>query len=275
METKLLLDFSPIKGYRIGYAPVGKPYMSVICYQIDELLIDTGPANSRRALMGLLDPKTISRICLTHYHEDHAGNAAYLSKHHNIPVYGHALAAEILKKPVKLKPYEKYIWGNLETIDIHPLGDSVETENYRFTLIHTPGHSDDHIVYWEKNQGWLFSGDMYLGSRIKYFRADESISQTIDSLKKITSLQFDKLFCGHNPKLEQPHEAIQRKIDHLENIIGNVQYLYTQGKSHKEILQELVRGRESWLVKIVSMGDVSYKNMVLSAIKDIEQKSSA
>lgn len=271
MDVKAILDFAPVKGYRIGHAPVGKPWMSVICYQVDEFMIDTGSYNARHVLMSLLDPKSVGKICLTHYHEDHAGNAGYLNRQHGIPVYGHPLTREILQRSVKLKPYEKYIWGKLEPADILPVGDRVETANYCFRVVHTPGHSVDHVVYLEENEGWLFSGDMYLGARIKYFRSDEDIVQTIASLKKLASLRFNKLFCGHNPQLEQPHHALQRKIDHLENVLGNVRHLYLQGKSCKQILRELLKGKESWLVKVITLGDVSYKHMLLSALNNVER----
>lgn len=270
MEVKIPLDFAPVKGYRVGYAPIGKPLMSVICYQIDELLIDTGPYNARHVLLSLLDPKTIEKICLTHYHEDHAGNAGYLNRYHNIPVYGYAATVEMLQSSVKLKPYEMYIWGKLETAEVKPITEEFHTSKHVFRVVHTPGHSDDHVVYLEPNEGWLFSGDMYLGARIKYFRSDENICQTIASLRTIVTLNFDKLFCGHNPQLTNPHNAVQRKIDHLENVVGNVRHLHQQGKPRAEILRELTRGRESWLVRAITLGDVSYKNMILSALNDID-----
>ena len=29
-----------------------------------------------------------------------------------------------------------------------------------FTVIHTPGHAEDHVCFWEAQTGWLFAGDM-------------------------------------------------------------------------------------------------------------------
>ena len=243
--------------------------MTVICYRVDDVLIDTGPSNARQQVLNLVGPETLRGIYLTHYHEDHAGNAGCLRERFAVPIYGHALTADMLARKIKLKPYEHYMWGALDTARVIPLGNSFSTEKYSFDVIHTPGHSLDHVVFWEKNQGWLFSGDMYLGARIKYFRSDEDIYVTVASLKKIMTLTFDALFCGHNPQLVDPHKAIQRKIDHLENIIAQVRQLHDKGMPHKMILREVTRGRESWLARVITLGDVSFRHMVLSALRGL------
>lgn len=269
MDISQTLNFGPVTGFRVGAAPVGKPLMSVICYRVDDVLIDTGPGNARKLVENAVAPKSLQAIYLTHYHEDHAGNAAYLNAKFAIPVNGHELTAQTLSQTVKLKPYEKYMWGGLDRVSIAPLAERFCTSNYEFQVVHTPGHSHDHVVFLESDQGWLFSGDMYLGARIKYFRADEDIYQTVASLKLIASLDFDTLFCGHNPQLVEPRKAIQRKIDHLENIIGSVHQLRAKGMSRDEIVREALKGRESWLVKLITLGDVSYRNMILSVLREL------
>lgn len=269
MNISLSLDFGPVTGFRVGHAPVGKPLMTVICYRVDDVLIDTGPRNARTLVQALVQPESLQGIYLTHYHEDHAGNAGYLQERFGIAVYGHPLTAEMLRQKIKLKPYEHYMWGALDPAPVIPLENHFTTENYRFEIIHTPGHSHDHVIFWEKNQGWLFSGDMYLGARIKYFRSDEDIYQTIASLKTIAALNFASLFCGHNPQLVEPCKAIQRKIDHLENIIGHVRQLHESGLPRREVLRRAMQGRESWLARMITLGDVSYRHMVLSALRGL------
>lgn len=269
MHTQQILDFGPVKGLRMGFAPIGKPLMSVICYQLGDILIDCGPANARKSFDQLVDWRRVERTFLTHYHEDHAGNAAYLVNARNIPVYGHPLTRQALSKRVALKPYELYMWGSLEPVDIQEIASRVETEHYHFDIIHTPGHSADHVIYWEKQQGWLFSGDMYLGSRIKYFRTDESVMETISSLKKMASLEFDALFCGHNPQMTKPVEKIKRKLAFFEAVVGQVADLINLGAGDREIVKRLVGKSEYWPAKLITLGDVSYKNLILSAIKGL------
>lgn len=250
----------------MGYAPMGKPLMSVICYQLDDILVDCGPSNARQSFKRLVEWDRLERVYLTHYHEDHAGNAAYLLNACGIPVYGHTLTRAALSRRVALKPYELYMWGHLAPVAVKEFDGHIDTENYRFEVVHTPGHSVDHVVYWEKTQGWLFSGDMYLGARIKYFRADEDVMQTIASLKKIASLDFGTLFCGHNPQLNNPVNQIKRKLAFFENIVGDVSDLVALGAGNAEIIGRLVGKREYWPAKVITLGDVSYKNLIKSAI---------
>lgn len=273
MRVENILEFGPVKGLKMGYAPWGKPLMSVICYQVDNILIDTGAKNTRPSLLKMLGGKSLDAVYLTHYHEDHAGNAAYLNKALELPIYAHPLTKKKLSQKVKLQPYEKYMWGNLECIEVNPVDTAFSSSNFHFRCLHTPGHSSDHQVFLEENQGWLFSGDMYLGARIKYFRRDENIVQTINSLKMMTALNFDKLFCGHNPQMHNPQKALQRKVDHLESVYGEVRQLYSQGWPKKTIIKTLVKGRESWLPKAITLGDVSYKNMITSSINCLQEET--
>lgn len=266
MRTEQYLDFGPVRGLRVGYNPFGAPLMNVICYQLDNILVDTGAKNTRKSLIKMINFNSLDAVCLTHYHEDHAGNANFLNQAYKLPIHGHALTCEAMTQTHHLKPYELYMWGKLEPTTITPLCERFHSEHYTFEVYHTPGHSHDHVVYLEKNEGWLFSGDMYLGGRIKYFRRDENIRETIVSLKRINDMEFDKLFCGHNPQMVEPKRAINRKIDFLEQICGAVQQMLDQGHPAKKIYQRLMPGRESWLAKTITLGDASFRNLITSAI---------
>ena len=210
---------------------------------------------------------------LTHYHEDHAGNAGFLSKKLNVPIYGNPYTEEALRERVKLKPYEYLIFGRLESAPISLLPDVVQTINYRFEPIYTPGHSRDHTVYFEASQGWVFSGDLFLGSKIKFWRKDEDMLATIASLEAVLTLEFDSLFCGHNPKLGNPKKFIRMKLERLLSLIGCVKDLQGQGCTNGEVISRLCRSKEVLLERILTLGDVSYKNMVVAAINAVSAEA--
>lgn len=269
--AKRIDDFGAVTGINLGYSPIGRPLMSVYCYLVDDLLIDTCASNSRKALLDALGGKSLSKVALTHYHEDHAGNAAFLKKQFAIPVVGHQHTGRALSRTVKLRPYEIFMWGKLEPVEVEPVGDLLQTERFQFQPIHTPGHSHDHLVYLEKREGWLFSGDMFLGPKIKYFRRDEDIFETIQSLRAILGLDFDKLFCGHNPQLNNPKRMIQRKHDNLVESYIRVVDLLKKGTPRNEVVRQLTSKYESIKAKLITLGDVSYKNMVLSILASIDR----
>lgn len=271
MRFEQTLDFGPVTGLKMGYSPIGKPLMNVICYQVDNILIDTGAKNTRKTLVKLLNIDAVDKILLTHYHEDHAGNAAFLQDEYQLPIFAHPLTCESLASRIKLQPYEYFMWGGLEPAEASPITNTVSSENYQFEIYHTPGHSHDHVVFLEPNQGWLFSGDMFLGPMIKYFRFDEDILQTMESLELILSLEFEQLFCGHNPQRKNPKKPLQKKWQYLKNIYDGVAELSEKGYSKQAIIKQLIHKKEHWAAKIVTLGDASYKNLLLSSYDNIQK----
>ncbi|MFC1816639.1 MBL fold metallo-hydrolase [Thermodesulfobacteriota bacterium] len=155
--------------------------MSVYMYYVDGLLIDTGQHNMQPTVTKLLSAKKVNGVLLTHHHEDHSGNAAAISSFHHTKVIGHPETAKLMKSGFRIRPYQHYVWGKAGKTAVDPINAYYETERFRFKPIHTPGHCSDHTVYLEENKGWLFSGDLYLGERIKFFRADEQMADQIDS----------------------------------------------------------------------------------------------
>jgi glyoxylase-like metal-dependent hydrolase (beta-lactamase superfamily II) len=264
-------QFDSVQMIQLGYSPIGKPFMSVYIYIVDGLLIDTAQHHMAKAIGGLLDEKSLSGIILTHHHEDHSGNAAMISRRHAIPVMAHPLATEKLRHGFPIRLYQLMVWGKAPPAEITLLPETVETDRYAFTSIHTPGHSKDHTVFLEKNHGWLFSGDLYLGERIKFFRSDEHFCNQIDSLKKVLVLDFDILFCGHNPCLKNGKQKIRNKLQFLEDLYGNIRKLAEQGHSEKAVIKALDPKNDRG-VKWFTMGNASFANMVRSAMASIRSR---
>ena len=166
----------------------------------------------------------------------------------------------------KILPYQRYIWGKSEDVKVKPLGPLIESSRFTFRPIHTPGHSEDHTVFLEEQNGWLFAGDLYLGERIKYFRSDEKIYDQIDSLKKMRNYDFDALFCAHNPSRDKGKLRLEQKLQFLEDIVGRVQLLKKQGLSDNAIIKRMDSKKDRW-VKLMTLGDVSLANMLRSAMR--------
>ncbi len=257
--------FDSVQMIRLGYGPIGPPLMSVFMYVVDELIIDTAQHHMAKVVLELLSEKRLSRIVLTHHHEDHSGNAAMIDRQHAIPIVAHSLAVEKLRLGFRILPYQHLVWGKAPPVSATPLADVVETNRFTFTPVHTPGHSKDHIVLFEKKRGWLFSGDLYLGERIKFFRSDEDFGDQIASLKKLMKLDFEILFCGHNPCLKNGKHKIRNKLQFLEDLYGNVRKLTEKGYSEKAVIKALDPKTDRG-VKWLTMGNVSFANMIRSAL---------
>ena len=255
-----------VEAIRLGFGPIGPPLMSVFLYVVDGLVIDTGQRNMQKVVVELLNEKKLDQILLTHHHEDHSGNAFVLGKRHQISVTGHPLTAEKMRSGYNILPYQRYVWGKADAVKAIPFKEIIETDNFQFKPIHTPGHSKDHTVYLEEKNGWLFSGDLYLADRIKYFRSDERLNDQIASLKNILEFDYEVLFCGHNPCLENGKARLKNKLQFLEDLYGKIHLQIQKGFSEREVIKNL-DPKNDRLVKWITMGNVSFANMVRSAIK--------
>jgi len=259
-------QFGDVRGYNSGVSIVGPPLMTAWCYLMDGVMIDTGIRHLRSAVVESVKEEKPDLVLITHYHEDHSGNAGAIKKALGVPAFGSPLTVEKLRTAFKIRPYQHLVWGKSDPVDLavhEPVHDSGRC---RFRPIHTPGHSKDHTAYLEENRGYLFSGDLFLGERIKFFRADERLGDQLASLKKILAFDFDALFCAHRPVMKKGKEAIRNKLDFLENFYGSVRELKNKGMSLKAITRQLdERNGNERFVKWLTLNDVCFANMVRSA----------
>ncbi len=258
-----------IRGFQLGWSIAGPPLMTVYFYLFDHTMIDTAQSNMRKEVLTIARENRVKQIFLTHHHEDHSGNAAAIQILLASDVLGHRLSREKLKTSYSILPYQKYVWGKTTPLELEDFTETIETEIGKMFPVHTPGHSKDHTVFFLPDEGILFSGDIYLGDKIKFFRSDENIGLQIDSLRKLALLDFDILLCSHNPKQKNGKNHICAKLDFLENLYGSIIELWKKGFSEKEIFR-LLQLKESYFIKYFCFGNVSMINGVRSAIRHHE-----
>jgi glyoxylase-like metal-dependent hydrolase (beta-lactamase superfamily II) len=266
-------NFNQIQAYELGWSLIGSPLMTVYCYVLGDIMIDSAQSHMQKEVIEIASKHNIKHLCLTHYHEDHSGNANAIKRTLSANVYGHKITLEKMKAPFKILPYQKYMWGKAAPTNIKQIPDKIETIMGEMIPVYTPGHSNDHNCYLIKNEGILFSGDLYLGDRIKYFRSDENIGAQIDSLKKVLSLDFKVLLCSHSPKRKNGKQHIQRKLDFLQNFYGNIILLWKKGLPEKQIFTSL-NLKDHYIAKMICFGDVSLFNGVKSAIRHYKSENS-
>lgn len=258
--------FGEITAYRMGWSLIGPPMMTTHFFILGKLMVDTAQAHMQKETVEIARRSGIKKIVLTHHHEDHTGNAAAVKDAQNAKVYGHELTIKKMAQRFNIFPYQKYVWGKSTPLAICPLPKKIETRLGEMIPIHTPGHAKDHTSYFIPDAGILFSGDLYLADRIKYFRADEDMGSQIESLKKVLKLNFDILLCSHFPRLENGKMHIRNKLQFLEDLYGNIIQAWEQGCPEKQILQRLGL-EEQHFVKYFCFGNVSMMNGIRSAIR--------
>lgn len=237
-------------------------------YRVEDLLIDTGPAHCAQELVDALSDVQLSRIVNTHTHEDHIGANGILQRRRgDLRIRVHSHGIPVLADPRREQPlhlYRRIFWGWPEPSFGLPLndGDCIRTEHYQLHAIHTPGHSPDHVCLYEPEQGWLFTGDLYVGGKDRALREGYDIWRIIASLKQVAELPVRTLYPGSARARENPAQALREKIDYLENLGEKVLRLHQQGKSVSQIARQLLGG--PMLVELVTLGHFSRRNLVRS-----------
>ena len=133
----------------------------------------------------------------------------------------------------------------------------INGENWQ--IIHTPGHSREHISLYDPKRGILFSGDNIMRSVITWLGHPHSDLDTyIKTLESILELKNLKLILGsHGSPVLEPKKRIKEIIEwrkkrtlQVYSIIANNN---NKGLSYKDILNALYSKR-SWYVNLIASG---------------------
>ena len=144
------------------------------------------------------------------------------------------------------------------------MGEHFSVGKYRFDVIHTPGHCDAHVCFYEPEQRWLFTGDLFCGKGFKYLRADENYNLIIESLHKLAQLPVDTLFCSLLGVVPQGQTALLAKLDFMQRLRDKVLEIHHQGFSPAEIRKEVL-GDEEAMTQLTG-GHYSKQNTVDSIL---------
>jgi len=246
---------------------LGIPLFKVHAFFVDGLLIDTGLVHGRDRFLRLCDTFHPETIVNTHYHEDHTGNNYWITKKYGLIPLAHPKTSSYLQTPSQWVPfYRRVVWGCPHPSETGEVDSEIQIGRFRFIVIPTPGHSDDHICLYEPNEGWLFSGDLFIGEQLRYLRDDEDIYSTIDSLKRIASLHLETMFCSFSGFIHRPKDAIHQKIDYLENLKNDIEKGLQQGLSPQEIRRKLLGEGDRY--RYLTAGQISKQNLINAFLRN-------
>ncbi|MCM1135196.1 MAG: MBL fold metallo-hydrolase, partial [Clostridium sp.] len=81
----------------------------------------------------------------------------------------------------------------------------------KIEALHTPGHSPGHLCFWEKDRGYLFTGDLvYKGTLFANYPSTDPEAY-LSSLERIAELPVKKVFPGHHLLDIQPEILIRMR----------------------------------------------------------------
>ncbi len=170
----------------------------------EALVIDPGPQDERHvdALIESAHSRglKISAIALTHGHPDHAPAAALLARRTNAVVYAH---------PHSEVPHERDL----------PLDADWRAGGLTLRVIDAPGHTFEHVIFYEPQAGAMFTGDVILGEgTVVIAPPGGAMRPYMNTLVRLRD-EFpgvQRIYGGHGPMVERAREKIEEYIAHRE-----------------------------------------------------------
>lgn len=226
----------------------------VSAYLVRGVLIDTGFHHVEGDLIRALTRHRARGAIVTHWHEDHAGNAPMLAE--VLPMWMPPGTEAKLRERPQIRFYRHFTWGRpyplrtpLEPFDFGPL-----------VAIATPGHSADHHVVFDPETATLFAADLWLGIRVRVVGADENPYEILRSLDRAIGLAPRRMFDAHRGLVENPVVALRAKKQWLEATVADIEQRLDAGDDDDLILRSILGGEE--LAGYLSQGEYSRRNLV-------------
>ena len=198
-----MLSITPIPAFSDNY--IWAIHNSTGCYVVD-------PGEPDAVLQFIAETGlTLAGILITHHHFDHTGGIKSLTAENSIPVYG---------------PDNQKIDGITRQVKN---GDNITILGCSFSILATPGHTLDHIVYFSNNNSnpILFCGDtLFSGGCGRLFEGTpEQMQQSLDKLADLP--ENTQVFCAHEytranlafaATIEPENTDIQARISDVDQL---------------------------------------------------------
>lgn len=174
----------------------------------DALLIDAGVgvdahlANLESTLNRLRS--RLAMLFVTHAHADHISGAPAINS--RFP----GVVSWKFPWPEEDARYASSFW--MPMMD----GTGVQVAGEHFVILHTPGHSPDHVVVWHKATQTMFSGDLVALGTSVVIQASRggNLKQYLESLERIRRLKPARLLPAHGPDIDDPEPVLSGYIAH-------------------------------------------------------------
>lgn len=157
-----------------------------------------------------VDVEDLDYIILTHTHFDHASATADLKKVSNAEVVLHRKEYEFAAEQNFSASFFGIHFPPFEPDILVEDGDLLELGELELKVLHTPGHTPGSICLYDGDEKLIFTGDTVFPNG-GFGRVDfpgGNAFQLINSLKRLTEIDAEKMYPGHEEPVDNAREHI-------------------------------------------------------------------
>lgn len=159
------------------------------------VVIDPGPDIPEHLADVAREAGSVGAVLITHDHPDHAPGAVPFGRLVGAPVY-----ALRLPGAERLSPGQRLRAGELD-----------------LTVVPTPGHTTDHVAFFEPGGRALFTGDAVVGRGTSFIDPpDGDLVQYLRSLKRMLDLDPRSIYPGHGPVVLRARDKLLEYLAHRD-----------------------------------------------------------
>ncbi len=183
-------------------------------------------------------PSGPALVLVTHIHSDHASGAPALSRR--------APGARFVKHPWPARDADVPVtWQAVED------GAEIDTDEGPLLVVHTPGHSPDHLAFLHVESGTAFTGDLLvLGSTVVIPASHGGVlADYLQSLERLVAMGITRALPAHGPVIDDPLALIEEYLAHRRRRDAQVREVLAEGNARVEdIAARIYRGLDPALV---------------------------
>ncbi len=206
-------------------------------------VIDPGPSldDHLDAVLAALGPdERVTHILVTHTHTDHTAGVAKLVARTGAPTYGFGPHGPVPESdPLEAISFDEYFtpeekatiekqWADMPDelkregpdTDFVPDvavadGDLIEGPGWTIEVVHTPGHTSNHVCFGLRDEKVLFTGDHVMGWATSVISPpDGDLFDYMASLRKLLERDDVRYWPTHGPSIDDPATYVQSFVDH-------------------------------------------------------------
>lgn len=198
------------------------------CYLLNgkskSLLIDTGLGicNIYDEVIKLTDKPVIA--VATHIHWDHIGGHKYFPDFYvhqeelgwlkgEFPLSADTVREMVVDRCELPENFDVSNYNMFQGVPTRVLRDrdTIDIGGRIIEIFHTPGHSPGHMCFWEKESGYLFTGDLVYKDTLFAYYPSTDPKAYLNSLEKISLLPAKKIFPAHHSLDIRPEIIIRMR----------------------------------------------------------------